>query len=257
MEYLKVEQHGPVTHLIINRHDALNALNKQVLLELRSFLQKAELEGTCPALILSGSGDKAFIAGADIKEMSGMNNHEILQFCALGQEVTTLLERASFLTIAAVNGFALGGGFEIALACDYIYAAEEAHFGFPEVELGIIPGFGGTQRLPNAVGVRLAKELILTGRTITAQEAHQFGIVNKVCWREELHKEAVESAKKVASHSHTAITKGKRAINFCIANSIDRGLEHERELFVECFASQGRVDGFEHFLKKQHMKKSV
>ena len=180
MKHLIYETYDSIALVKINRPQVLNALNREVLTELNMLLDLLEVGQQTKALILTGEGEKAFIAGADIKEMQGMGSVEMRQFSELGQRLTNKLENASFLTIAAVNGYALGGGLEVALACDFIYASQTAKLGLPEVTLGIIPGFGGTQRLSRTIGTRLAKELIMSGTTITAEQALQYGIVNHI-----------------------------------------------------------------------------
>ncbi|KKL68762.1 hypothetical protein LCGC14_2121730 [marine sediment metagenome] len=179
MELISFEKRGQTGILKVNRPEALNALNRAVLEELQRFLSSGVSSENIRALIFTGEG-KAFIAGADIKEMQALDGAGIGEFCELGQGVTNSLASLEMVTIAAVNGFALGGGLEMALACDFIYASTGAKLGQPEVTLGIIPGFGGTQRLSRAVGVRLAKELITTGRFLGAEEALRIGLVNKV-----------------------------------------------------------------------------
>ncbi|MFN8370516.1 MAG: enoyl-CoA hydratase/isomerase family protein [Bacteriovoracaceae bacterium] len=182
MKYLKYEIQNSVVILSINRPDKLNALNADVLKELKAFLieihsdKNFEFKG----LVITGEGDKAFIAGADIKEMSNMSNDEALLFGQLGQEVTLMFEKLKIPVIAAVNGFALGGGLEIAMSCDFIYAVTTAKMGLPEVSLGLIPGFGGTQRLSKIIGRNQAREMIYTGKNVTAEEALNLGLVNKL-----------------------------------------------------------------------------
>lgn len=250
MEFLKVQKYGVIAIVEVCRPEALNALNEAVLLELRTLLDEYEHDGSTRALILTGFGDKAFIAGADIKAMSKMDEEKAIEFCALGQEVALALERAPFVTIAAVNGFALGGGLEMALACDYIFAAQGARLGLPEVTLGIIPGFGGTQRLARAVGTRLAKELILTGRVITADEAHLYGIVSRVCTGPSLINDCIASAETVVRNSALAVAQAKKSIDLGFEMPLEVGLDLERKCFGECFNSPGRVAGFEAFIKK-------
>ncbi len=202
MDYLSFEQQGDIGVLRINRPQAHNALNSKLLQELSQWLKQ---DHSVKVLILTGQGEKAFIAGADIKEMASLDAAASQKFCALGQQVTLLLERASFVTIAAVNGFALGGGLEIALACDFIYAATSAKMGLPEVSLGLIPGFGGTQRLARAIGTRRAKELIMSGRKITADEALQMGLVNKVCHDHALIADCRHTAEGILKNSFASI----------------------------------------------------
>jgi enoyl-CoA hydratase len=250
MDYLKYEKDGEIGILKVNRPDALNALSAGLLKELSHFLENTVKDDCLKVLIFTGEGEKAFIAGADIKEMQGMKHTEILDFLELGQNVTHLLESAHFVTLAAVNGYALGGGLEMALACDFIYASKKAKFGLPEVTLGIIPGFGGTQRLARAVGTRTAKEMVVTGKHIAADEAHDLGIVNVLCDPDKLMDECRATAEKIAVHSAIALQQGKNAINFGYQLGIHEALEVERNMFVVCFASKEREEAMNSFLEK-------
>lgn len=236
--------------LRINRPEALNALNLAVLLELRSFLENTVRQEKLKAIILTGTGDKAFISGADIREMQKMNSTEISEFCRLGQHVADMLETAPYLTIAAINGYALGGGLEMALACDFIYANKNSKIGLPEVSLGLIPGFGGTQRLQSAVGIRMAKELIMSGKTISAEFGKEIGIINQLCEPEELISKSREIAEKVISHSFTAVMQAKRAINFGSQMKFESALELERNMFAACFETKERREAMTAFLEK-------
>ena len=249
-DQLQVEMHGDIALLTITRPTALNALNASLLSELLNFLEQAAKEGKCRALILTGSGAKAFIAGADIKQMVEMDHRQMLTFCALGQSVTLALEQAPFLTIAAVNGYALGGGLEMALACDFIYAAQSAKLGLPEVTLGIIPGFGGTQRLARAIGTRQAKEIIMSGKMLSAEEAQALGIVNRVCSEADLLSDCLASAAAIVKYSRTAIAQIKRAVDCGYNMGMAEALELERNMCAVCFASPERKIGMEAFLKK-------
>lgn len=255
MEHLLYEKLGPFIGLLkINRPQVLNALNRAALEELLNFLQNKSNHEDCHALILTGAGDKSFIAGADIKEMKEMSHLEMLHFCELGQEVTLALGKAAFLTIAAVNGYALGGGFEIALACDFIYAGANAQFGFPEVSLAIIPGFGGTQRLSRAIGTRLAKELIMSGRPFSAENAKAWGLVNQVCEPASLLKSCQTVASEILRHSFCATLQAKRAIDAGFHLSMAEALELERNMCTVCFATDERVTAMTAFIEK-HTKR--
>ncbi len=236
--------------LQIDREQSLNALNQALLEELEWFLHKELRSLDLRALILTGKG-KAFIAGADIKEMREMDSMEMLSFCSLGQQVGNLLERAPFLTLAAVNGYALGGGLEMALACDFIYAAEDASLGLPEVGLGLIPGFGGTQRLARAVGTRAAKELCMSGRVIDAKEAAKLGIVNRLCSADQLIEEAKKTAQEIVSNSFTAVLQAKRAINHGVHLAMTEALALERNMCATCFATNDRLEGMNAFIEKR------
>jgi len=254
MSNLNIKTEHGITTIHINRPEALNALNQETLEELLHFLEKTARQENIKALILTGSGDKAFIAGADIKQMHQMDHLGMLEFCALGQRVADSLEAAPFLTIAAVNGYALGGGLEMALACDFIYAANDAKLGLPEVTLGIIPGFGGTQRLSRAVGTRMAKEMIMSGLTLSAERAREIGIVNHVCPGENLLKDCFATAGKIISHSFTAIVQAKNAINMGYHLGLREALEMERNMCAVCFATKERAEGMQDFLDKREKK---
>lgn len=250
MSYLKIQEEETFVTLKINRPDVLNALNKELLKELLSCL--LDLRNTkLKALILTGEGPRSFIAGADIKAMSAMDHLQMMEFCQLGQQVSLALEKAPFVTIAAVNGYALGGGLEMALACDFIYASQSAKMGLPEITLGIIPGFGGTQRLARAIGTRQAKEMIMTGKMVTAEEAKNLGIVNKVYPPELLMEECQKTIQNLSKYSLTAIRQAKHAINEGISMGINEALEFEKNLCAVCFATQERVDGMQAFLSKK------
>lgn len=248
MDHLQFTAHEDIGVLTINRPEALNALNHQLLRDLSAFLTTKH---AIRVLILTGQGDKAFIAGADIREMESMSTGDSQYLSVLGQKVTLLLENAPFVTIAAVNGFALGGGLEIALACDFIYAARRAKLGLPEVSLGLIPGFGGTQRLARAVGPRMAKELIFTGKKITAEEALRIGLVNQVCEDNHLLDSCQQTAKEMLKNSTASILRAKHVINSCIHLPIEVALEHERQGFIQCFSYPDRLEGIHAFLEKR------
>lgn len=250
-ESLLFEKAGEVGIVRLNRPHALNALNKQLIADLHAFVsQRAPAEG-CKALIITGTGEKAFVAGADIREMQSFNGMEMLDFCQQGQKLTLALEEAPFLTIAAVNGYALGGGLELALACDFIYASRYAKLGFPEVSLGIIPGFGGTQRFSKAVGTRLAKEIIMSGRTFSAEEGHAWGIINKICESDALLGDCQTVAKEIIRHSFKAIVQAKAAINAGYTLGIHEALELERNICTVCFHTKERAEGMADFVEKR------
>ncbi len=250
MEFLTYEKRGETGVLTINRPKVLNALNRALLQEMRHFLEYVAPKEQLKVLILTGAGDKAFIAGADIKEMQAMQPTKIYDFLELGQKVTHLLETAHFATLAAVNGYALGGGLEMALACDFIYAKSGAKLGLPEVTLGIIPGFGGTQRLSRAIGTRLAKEMILTGKQMTAEEGLALGVVNAISEPEKLLEDCFATAEKIARHSSIALQQAKNAINFGYHIGLHEALEIERNMFTVCFATKEREVAMESFLEK-------
>lgn len=249
-EHLQLEMRDQIGILTINRPAALNALNETLLHDLLELLNTATEERKLRALILTGAGPKAFIAGADIKQMAAMDHLQMHRFCGLGQQVTLALEQAPFVTIAAVNGYALGGGLEMALACDFIYAAQGAKLGLPEVTLGIIPGFGGTQRLARAIGSRRAKEIMMTGQMLTADQALSLGVVNRVCSEGKLISESLETAQNILKNSAIAVAQIKRAVDGGYNMSLIEALELERNMCSVCFATPERLSHMEAFLKK-------
>lgn len=251
MDYLLFEKIDRVGILTINRPKALNALNMQILLEMHQFLSQDILKEGIQVLIVTGAGEKAFIAGADIKAMNAMNSVQMYDFLTLGQKVTLLLERADFVTIAAVNGFALGGGLEMALACDFIYASAKAKLGLPEVTLGLIPGFGGTQRLARAVGTRKAKEMVFTGNFIRAGEAKALNLVNEVVEPEQLKDVCLEVAGKICGNSFFAVLEAKRSINLGYNISLPEALEMEKQMCTVSFTTDDRVEGMDAFINKR------
>lgn len=250
-ETLTFKEEDGIGTLTINRPSKLNALNIQVLRELKDFLSGAN-KSPLRGLLLVGEGEKAFIAGADIAEMKPMTNAEAEAFSELGSQVTMLFESLPFPTLAAVNGFALGGGFEMAMSCDFIFASKNAVFGLPEVKLGLIPGFGGTQRLVRIVGERRAKELMFSGRNVTSEEALKLGIVlelfeNKI--------DLIEGAKKWMSHmmgnSSYAISRAKLALKEGIEMPLSEGLKLENKEFGAIFQTEQMVEGTSAFLEKR------
>lgn len=252
MPNLIVEKNELFVSVKINRPESLNALNINTLTELLQLLKEIKRSSShLIALILTGEGSKAFIAGADIKEMIDMNPLQMLDFCSLGQEVTFALENAPYLTLAAVNGYALGGGLEMALACDFIYASQTAKLGLPEITLGIIPGFGGTQRLARAIGQRQAKEMILSGKMITADEAKSIGIVNQVFAPELLMPSCEKFIQNISKYSLTAIRQAKEAINNCLTTALSEALVLEKNLCAVSFATPERELSMKAFLNKQ------
>jgi enoyl-CoA hydratase len=242
-ETLKFEIDGEIGTLTINRPDKLNALNIQVLRELKGAL--TELKSTpIRGLIVTGEGDKAFIAGADIAEMKPLEPGEALAFSELGQLVTLAFEALPYPTIACVNGFALGGGFEMALACDFIFAAQNAVFGMPEVKLGLIPGFGGTQRLMKIVGERRAKEILFSGRNVPSDEAKSLGIALEVYSdKAQLLAEVQNWFKTTLKNSSYAISRVKLVLG--------QGLVEERKEFGNIFQTEDMVEGTSAFLEKR------
>ena len=234
-----------------NRPKVLNAINPKVVEEMKDALEKVAANKAIKVLILTGEGDKAFVAGADIAAMRDFTPLEGRAFSRQGQEVLFQLEGLSIPVIACVNGFALGGGIEIAMACDFIYAVDSAKFGQPEINLGIIPGFGGTQRLSRLVGKSMAKELCMTGAMISAQEAKDVGLVNKVFPREVLWEETMKAAKLLASKGRVSIRAVKDTVNRGCDEDLRTGCYMESDAFGICMASEDAKEGMGAFLEKR------
>jgi len=235
----------------VNRPESLNALNCKVLAELECALYEIELDKTAKAVVITGAGNKAFVAGADIKEMAAMTSFEGHRFALQGQRVMLFIEKMTKPVIAAVNGYALGGGLELALACDVIYASENAKLGFPEVTLGIIPGFGGTQNLPRLIGPNRAKELVLSGRVIGAEKALAWGLVNEVCPQAELQEKALGLAREIAKNGSLAVGYAKNAIVNGLNMSKEDGFRYEGSLFGVLFGTQDQKEGMNAFVEKR------
>ncbi|KKC30374.1 3-hydroxybutyryl-CoA dehydratase [Caldanaerobacter subterraneus subsp. pacificus DSM 12653] len=256
VEYKNIEvkiEKGIAT-ITINRPKALNALNTETLEELKNVLEVLQNDDGVKVIVITGAGEKAFVAGADISEMKDMSVFEAKKFAELGQKVFRKIELMKKPVIAAVNGYALGGGCELALACDIRIASRNAKFGQPEVGLGIIPGFGGTQRLPRIVGVSKAKELIYTGDMIDAEEALRIGLISKVVEQDKLLEEAYGIAKKIMSKGLVAVSLAKEAINKSLEVDIDSGMEYEANAFAMCFGTQDQKEGMVAFLEKRAPK---
>jgi len=253
MEYknIIVEVNDGIGFLKINRPKALNALNSETLVEIKDGAEKLNADKSVRVVIVTGEGDKAFVAGADILEMKDLTALEGSAFAQRGHDAMGILENMDKPVIAAVNGFALGGGFELALACDFIYASERAKLGFPETTLGIHPGFGGTQRTAKLVGTAKAKELIFTGKTISAQEAYEFGLVNKVLPHDQLMNEVLAIAEKIKANGPFGIRLAKECINKSQSMSPKEGLTLEAKDFGMCFATKDQKEGMTAFTEKR------
>lgn len=251
MSFVEIQKNGKTAVLTINRPEALNALNSQVLSDLKEALDELKKEADLRCLIITGAGPKSFVAGADIGEMSTMNPKKGEAFGIAGNKVMSQVASFPCPVIAAVNGYALGGGFELALACDLRLASEKARFAFPETGLGITPGFGGTQRLARLVGPALASELIFTGRTVKADEALAKGMVSQVCAPEELLDKAQELADTIAGRAPIAIRQAKKAIRGGLDLTLEKGLDYESECFGECFDSEDQKNAMKAFVEKQ------
>ena len=254
MEYIVYEQKGSYAVITISREKALNALNSQVLDELNETLDAVNLEEV-RCLILTGAGAKSFVAGADIGEMSTLTKAEGEAFGKKGNDVFRKLETFPIHVIAAVNGFALGGGCEISMSCDIRICSDNAVFGQPEVGLGITPGFGGTQRLARLVGPGMAKQMIYTARNIKADEALRIGLVNAVYTQDELMAAAEKMAAGIAKNAPIAVRNCKKAINDGLDADMDEAIVIEEKLFGDCFESYDQKEGMAAFLEKRKVEK--
>lgn len=253
MNFITYEQEGFVGVITINRPKALNALNSEVLKELNATLDAVDLENT-RALVLTGAGEKSFVAGADIAEMSTLTKAEGEAFGKIGNDVFRKIETFPIPVIAAVNGFALGGGCEIAMSCDIRLCSDTAIFGQPEVGLGITPGFGGTQRLARLIPVGKAKEIIYGAINIKADEAYRLGLVNSVYPLEELLPAAKKLAAKIAKNASIAVRACKQAINEGLDLDMDQAIVLEEKLFGSCFETEDQREGMQAFLEKRKVE---
>ena len=253
MEYknLLLETTDGITTLKINRPEVLNSLSSDVIQELECALYCLDLDATVKAIVLTGAGNKSFVAGADIKEMSELSSFDAHDFARRGQRLMLLINRMRKPVIAAVNGYALGGGLELALACDFIYASEKAKFGFPEVGLGVIPGFGGTQNLARLIGPNKANELIFSGRIVSAEKAREWGIVNELFVPEELLPKALATAREIAGKGTLGVAYAKDAIVSGLGMSKEDGFRYEASLFGVLFATGDQREGMGAFLEKR------
>lgn len=248
---LSFEVRDGVGVLTVNRPKALNALNSGTIAELDAALQREARDPAVKALVLTGAGDKAFVAGADISEMNGLSAEQGRAFAAAGQRALSRLEALPIVTVAAVNGFALGGGNELALACDLVYASEKARFGQPEVNLGLLPGWGGTQRLARRVGPMRALEIVLTGEMVDAARAKEMGLCLEVLPAEKLLEHAMARARLIASRGPLAVAAAKRSLRAGADSGLDQGLALEAEAFGLLFASDDMREGTKAFLEKR------
>jgi enoyl-CoA hydratase len=252
-----VEKLDNVGRITINRPDQLNAISRRTLEEMEHALKEFRNDQTIRVIILTGAGEKAFCAGADLK--GGIFTPETdsvrgARLARMGQEFTEMIEKYEKPVIAAVNGLALGGGCEIALACDIVVASENAQFGQPEINIGLIPGWGGTQRLPRLIGRNRAKELIFTGDRLTAKQAEQIGMVSRVVPPNRLQETALELARKMTSKSPVMLKLAKQAINRGIEMDLSSGLAEEVKAFRVCFTTQDFKEGLTAFLEKRQPK---
>lgn len=254
METIAITYENHIACLTIQRPKALNALSTNVLTELNMALDEIHNHKDVYCVVITGAGDKSFVAGADIAEMKDKTVEEAKEYGAFGNEVFRKIETFRCPVIAAINGFALGGGCELALSCDIRIASEQAIFGQPEVGLGITPGFGGTQRLARTIGVGLAKEMIYTGRNIKAQRAYEIGLVNTVVAHDELHSYALKVAHSIAQNAPIAVSYAKKAINDGLQVNIEQGIDIEVDMFSQCFDTEDQSYGMQCFLDKEKNK---
>ena len=246
-----VRREGRVALITVNRPEALNALSSAILEELHEELTAMKRDDDVGAIVLTGAGEKSFIAGADIHELATKTALQAREYAELGQEVAHMLETIRKATIAAVNGYALGGGCEMALACDIRLASDRAVFGQPEINLGIIPGFGGTQRLPRLVGPSKALEMNLIGDAVSADEAYEFGLVNRVVPDHELFDTALAWARKLGGQAPLAVEQVKQV---SLKGDLDEGIEAEKAGFAAVFGSEDAKEGIGAFLGKRSPK---
>lgn len=247
---LLVEDRDAVRVITVNRPEALNALDGTVIAELSRAIEAAEAAAAVRGVVVTGAG-KAFIAGADIKAMVDLDEQQAMMFASAGHGVAEMIANAGIPVIAAVNGFALGGGCELALACDFIYASEKAKFGQPEVKLGVIPGFGGTQRMLRRIGKARALELCLTGEIIRADEAHRIGLVNRVLSPEVLVDEAVKTAATIGAMGPLAVAALKQVIHRGAELPLEAANQLEVEAFASLFETEDQAEGMRAFIEKR------
>lgn len=253
MDYENIifETEQGIATITFNRPKALNALNNALLDEFAHALDTIAEDEKIRVLVVTGQGEKSFVAGADIKEITTLNSLEAKTFAGKGHDIIGRLQNLAIPVIAAVNGFALGGGSEIALACDFIYASENAKFGLPEISLGIIPGFGGTQRLPRLLGKNRAKEMIFTGDMISAEEAMSYGMVNKIYPYENLMEAVLKTAGKMAKKGRVSLRAAKQVINAGMDVDLGSGCRMECDAFALCIASEDAKEGTTAFIEKR------
>ncbi len=250
-ENIIFETENRIATITFNRPPALNALNSDLLLEFSQALDAIAADEEIRVLILTGAGDKSFVAGADIGEIAKCGALQGKMFAKKGHDIIGRLTEMPIVVIAAVNGFALGGGCEMSLACDFVYASETAMFGLPEINLGIMPGFGGTQRLPRLIGTNMAKEMIFTGKMITAAEAREIGLVNQVCAPDALMDDVRKVAKSISFKGRVSIRAAKQAVNSGMNVDLATGCALEVDAFALCLASEDAKEGTAAFLEKR------
>jgi enoyl-CoA hydratase len=250
-QFLLLDKKDFIATVTVNREKALNALNPDVLKEIQECFTSLSSDAEIRVVIVTGAGDKAFIAGADIAAMSQMSEADAVEFGNLGHAAMNAVDHCRKPVIAAVNGFCLGGGLELALSCDFIYASERAKLGLPETNLGLFPGWGGTQRLSRLIGKGKAKEIIFSAKVYSAAEALAFGIVNKSCKPEELLNEVRAVAGEIAKKGPVAVQMAKQVINEGFDLPLLHGLEKEKTTFPKCFSTEDLKEGLAAFLEKR------
>jgi len=250
-EYVLTEKKGRIGILTVNRPEKLNALNAQVNKEIASAFKELEGDPEIRIIVITGAGEKAFIAGADIAEMKEMTPLEALEFSLNGQKTLEAFENSDKIVIAAINGYALGGGLELSMACDMRIASETARVGQPEIKIGVMPGWAGTQRLTRLVGKTKAKELVLTGDMITAEEAEKIGLITKVVPPEKLMEEVAKVAEALSQLGSFSLSAAKHVIDHGAEIDFEKAQELERQYFALCFASPDQKEGMAAFLEKR------
>jgi enoyl-CoA hydratase len=254
MSTVKIEVKNRIAFIKINRPNQLNALSVQVLVDLKNAFKSVEINAEVGVIILTGEGDKSFIAGADINEMSTLSSKDAMAYAFNGQTLTTYIENFPKPVIAAINGFALGGGCEFAMACHIRYASETARLGQPEVGLGLIAGFGGTQRLPRLVGKGRALEILLSGGMVSAQDAKEMGLINAIFPQESLMEACIKLASKILRNSPIAIRETIYSVNEGLDLSLEEGLKQEAQRFGTIFESEDQTEGTTAFVEKRRAK---
>lgn len=255
MSLLKYEKEESIAKITLSRPKALNALNNEMLAELRDVFGKIKTDKDILSVIITGEGEKSFVAGADISEMKDLDERQGYKFGLFGSDIFKEIERAKVPVIASINGYALGGGLELALACDLRIASEDAIFGFPEVGLGIIPGYGGTQRLPRIIGISKAKRLLFTAERIDAGQALKIGLVDIVVPKGELSQKTMELAKRITSQAPVAVAAAKEAVDKGMDLKIDKAFALASRLFSGCFKTQDQKRAMAAFIKKEKFTK--
>ncbi len=255
MSYIGYEVKDHIVTLTVSREEALNALNTEVLVDLDNALDRVEADADVYCAIITGAGEKAFVAGADIMEMKDLTYEQAYEFGRVGNKIFRKIEGLRVPVIAMINGYALGGGSELALASDIRIAADNSVFGFPEVTLGVIPGYGGTQLLPRIVGIAAAKKLLYTAIRIDAHEAYRIGLVNEVVPRAQLKDFTLKLAETIAKQAPVAVTNLKKAISQGMKASLDTAINIEMELFAQCFETMDQKNAMEAFVNKVKLER--